>query len=78
MGWTKRGLPRWFSGKTCPPVQEMYVPSLGWKDPLEKGMATHPSMLVWRILWTEEPNSLQSMRPQKDTIEVTETAGMHE
>ena len=33
----------------------------GWKDPLKKGMATHPSILAWRILWTEEPGRLQSM-----------------
>ena len=82
MGWTKRGLPRWFSGKkkTRLPVQEMCVRSLGWKDPLEKVMATHPSMLAWRIPWKEEPDGLQSMGPQKesDTTEVTEPTGMHE
>ena len=36
-------------------------PSLGWEDPLEKGMATHSSILAWRIPWTEEPGRLQSM-----------------
>ena len=35
------------------------VPSLGWVDPLEEGMATHSSILAWRILWTEEPGGLQ-------------------
>ena len=41
------------------------VRSLGWEDPLEKGMATHSSILVWRIPWTEEPGELQSMGLQK-------------
>ena len=39
-------------------TQEMPVPSLGWEDPLEKGMATHSSILAWRIPWTEEPIGL--------------------
>ena len=39
----------------------MWVQSLGQEDPLEKEMATHSSILVWRILWTEEPGGLQSM-----------------
>ena len=39
----------------------MQVPSLGWEDPLEKSMATHSSLLAWRIPWTEEPGGLQSM-----------------
>ena len=38
----------------------MQVPSLGWEDPLEKSMATHSSLLAWRIPWTEEPGGLQS------------------
>ena len=38
--------------------------SLGWKDPLEKGMATHSRILAWRIPWTEESSGLQSMRSQ--------------
>ena len=55
--------------KNLPPVQETQVPSLGWEDPLEEGMATHSSILAWRILWTEEPGSLQSMGTQEsDTI----------
>ena len=40
---------------------ETWVQSLGWEDPLEKGMATHSCILVWRIPWTEEPGGLQSM-----------------
>ena len=50
--------------------QEMWVQSLGWKDPLEKEMATLSSILAWRIPWTEEPGGLQSMRLQEsDTTE---------
>ena len=51
--------------KNLPAIQETQVKSLGWEDPLEKGMATHSSILAWRILWTEEPGSLQSMGPQR-------------
>ena len=46
--------------KNPPAMQETWVQSLGWEDPLEKGMATHCSILVWRIPWTEEPAGLQS------------------
>ena len=47
--------------KNLPEVQETWVQSLDWEDPLEKGMATHSSTLAWRIPWTEEPPELQSM-----------------
>ena len=40
--------------KTPTAMQETWVQSLGWEDPLEKGMATHPSILAWRIPWTED------------------------
>ena len=43
------------------PVQETGVQPLDWEDPLEKGMATHFSILAWEIPWTEEPGGLQSM-----------------
>ena len=46
-------------------MQETQVRSLGGEDPLEKGMAIHPSVLAWRILWTEEPGGLQSMGSQR-------------
>ena len=46
-------------------LQELWVPSLGWEDPLEEGMATHSSILAWRIPWTEEPGGLQSMGLQR-------------
>ena len=53
----------------------MWVPSLGWEDPLEEGMATHSSILAWRIPWTEEPGGLQSTGcKEPDTTEVTEYA----
>ena len=47
------------------PVQEMWVWSLGLKDPQKEGMATHSSILAWRIPWTEEPGGLQSMGLQR-------------
>ena len=46
-------------------MQETWVPSLGWEDFLEKGMATHSSMLAWRIPWTKEPGGLQPMGLQR-------------
>ena len=51
--------------KNPPALQEMCVPSLGWEDPLEKGMATHSSILDWRIPWKEEPGGLQSVGSQR-------------
>ena len=51
--------------KNLPEMQEIRVQSLGQKDPLEKEMATHYSILAWRIPWTEEPGRLQSMGSQK-------------
>ena len=44
--------------KNLPAMQEPWVPLLGWEDPLEEGMATHSSVLAWRIPWTEEPGGL--------------------
>ena len=46
--------------KNLPAMEETQVPSLGWEDPLEKGMATHSSILAWRIPWTEEPGAWQA------------------
>ena len=51
--------------KNLPAVQETWVRSLGWEDPLEKGMTTHSSILAWRIPWTEETVRLQSMELQR-------------
>ena len=47
--------------KNLPAMQETWVPSLGWEDPLEKVMATSILILAWRIPWTEKPGGLQSM-----------------
>ena len=49
------GFPRGSVVKNLPAMQETQVQSLGWEDPLEKGMATHSSILAWRIPWTEKP-----------------------
>ena len=46
-------------------MQETWVQSLGWADPLEKEMAAHSSILAWEIPWTEEPGGLQSMALQR-------------
>ena len=51
--------------KNLPAIQESQVQSLGQEDPLEKSMATHSSILAWRIPWTEEPGGLQSMGSQR-------------
>ena len=51
--------------KNPPAVQETYVRSLGWEDPLEKGMATHSSILTWRIPRTVESGRLLSMGSQR-------------
>ena len=51
--------------KNLPAMQEMWVQSLGQEDPLEKGMATHSTILAWRIPWPEEPGGLRSMGLQR-------------
>ena len=51
--------------KRLPAMWETQVPSLGQEDPLEKEMATHSSILAWRIPWTEEPEELQSVGSQR-------------
>ena len=53
------------SVKSLPAMQERQIHSLGWKDPLEKEMGIHSSILAWRTPWTEEPGGLQSMRLQR-------------
>ena len=50
--------------KNLPTMQEILVQFLGWEDPLEKGTATHSSILAWRFTWTEETGGLQSMGSQ--------------
>ena len=51
--------------KNPPAMQETWVPSLDWEDPLEEGMATHSSILAWRISWIKEPGGLESTGSQR-------------
>ena len=51
--------------KNLPVTRETQVQYLGWEDPLEKKLATHSSILAWRVPWTEEPSGLHSMGLQK-------------
>ena len=51
--------------KSLPAMQGTWIRSLGWEDPLEKGMATHSSILAWEVPWIEEPGRLQSIGLQK-------------
>ena len=67
-GCEEGSFPHGGSGKTCLPIQkteEMRVRFLGWEDRLEEEMATHSSVLAWKILRTEEPRRLQSMGSQR-------------
>ena len=59
--------------KNLPAMQETWVRSLGWDDPLEKEMATHSSIPAWRIPWTEEPGGLQSGSHKKSDTTITFT-----
>jgi len=63
--------------KNPPARQETWAQFLGQEDPLEEGMATHSSILAWRIPWTEEPGGLQSMGSQRVRNEATEHACRH-
>ena len=51
--------------KNPPATQETWVQFLGWEDPLEKGIATHSSILTWEIPWTEKPDGLQPMASRR-------------
>ena len=53
--------------KSLPKMQKTWVLTPGWEDPLEKEMATHSSILAWKIPWMEEPVRLQSMGLQSQT-----------
>ena len=59
------GFPGSSDGKRLPTMRETWVRSLGQEDPLEKEMATHSSILAWKIPWTEDPGRLQSMGSQR-------------
>ena len=63
--WTNRACLVAQEVKKLPAVHETWVQSLGQEDTLEKGIATHSSILAWRIPWTEEPGRLQSMESQR-------------
>ena len=64
--------------KHLPAMWETWVQSLGWKDPLEKEMATHSSILAWRIPWMEEVGGLQSMgHKESDTTERFHCTSLH-
>ena len=63
MGKEEKGIAQMV--KNLPATWETWVRSLGGKDPLEEDMLTHPSILAWRIPWTEKPGGLQSMGSQR-------------
>ena len=63
--------------KSLPTMQETWVRSLGWKDLLEEGMATHSSILAWRVPWTEEPGRLESIGLHRVGHDLCILAHMH-
>ena len=58
--------------KNLPAMQKTQFQLLDWEDPLEKGVATHSSILAWRIPWTEEPGGLQSMGVAKSQVQLND------
>ena len=60
-----KSFPGGSDSKNLPAMWETWIQSLGWEDSLEKGMATHSSILAWEIPWTEEPGGQQSMGSQE-------------
>ena len=75
------GFPGGASGKEfcllMPEIQEIWVPSLGWDNPLDESMATHSNILAWRIPWTREPGGLQSMGSHRVGHDCSERDGTH-
>ena len=69
--YVNMGVPGGSVVKNLPPKQEMRVWSLGQEDSLENEMATHSSILAWKIPWTEEPGRLQSMGSQKSWAQLS-------
>ena len=63
--YIEKNIPGAQTVKNLPAMQQIQVWSLGWEDPLGEGMATHLSILAWRIPWTEEPDGIQSMGSQR-------------
>ena len=71
-------LPQWLSCKECAcNAGDAILIPLGWKDPRLKYIATHPSILAWRIPWTEEPGGLQFIKSQRVRHDWSNIAGMH-
>ena len=68
----KQGFPGSSVSKESPPMQETRVQSLGLEDPLEKEMATHSSILAWKIARTEEPGGLQHVGSQKSQTQLSD------
>ena len=71
------GFPGGSAVEKPPAMQETWVWSLGWEDPLEEDMAIHSSILAWRIPWTEEPGGLQSLVSKKIRHDWSGLAHMH-
>ena len=68
-GWTSQ-VAQWKRTRlSMQDTQDIQIRSLGWEDPLEKEVATHSSILAWKIPWMEEPGGLQSMGSQSDAAE---------
>ena len=67
------GFPGGSDSKELPAMQDIWVQSLGWEDPLEEEAATYFSILTWRIPWTEEPAGLQSTGSHKSRTRLSET-----
>jgi len=70
--FSNKGFPGGSAEKNPPAMQEAQVQFLGWEDPLEKEMATHSSILVWEIPWTEEPGGLKSMGSKKSQTRLSD------
>jgi len=66
------GFPGGSAVKSSPTMQKRWVQSLGWEDPLEKEMATHYSILAWRIPWTEGTGGPQSTGSQKSSTQISD------
>ena len=75
--WASLGAQRVKNLPAMQEIQEIWVQFLGWEDPLEEGTATHSSILVWKVSWTEESGGLQSIDGnESDTTEATEHTHM--
>ena len=70
--YSSEGFPDGLVVKSLPAMQDTWAQSLGWEGPMEEDMATHSSILAWRIPWTDEPGGLQSIVSHRlSTTEVT-------